>query len=575
MRPIGASQFGMGFAPSLNTDLENIEGEIILEVTNVVSEVSIVGRIRVLLSMLALLRILIDPTVVYADTAWGIFFGYVLYSVAIHFSHLFRQSFWRGKISHWLDVGWYAAMVFLTGGMTSVFVIFFFFAIGISSFRWGFKEGVRVTLASCLLFVIDSMIFDPTATSAQLALLALSMLTLGYMIAYWGGAEVAKKNQLMLLHDISQLSNPRFGVDQTIVSVMEKTRVFFNGSNCILLTRDHDLQSWSLRTAMNGYPGSVIKMDGMHADVAARLMVLAQHHLLVYTQALSPWLSWTGRSQTYDSKQEKWSRHPTKPAAYLAELLEARSFITVPLALMKGEGRLYVVSSTHAFNKMDVVFLNRIQRHAFPMIENIELLDHLASEAAARERRKIARDLHDTAIQSYIGFQYGLGAMRNKAAADNPLIGDLDKLREMVIQAVGDLRTHAGRVKTDSGLSEPTLLAALRRQAGQFKAFYGIDIDVRIDGTLTINDRLAVEIFQVANEAMSNICKHTSARCGVIKLRCTKGWLAMAIENESSTLPVSEFMPRSIVERAAALGGKAYVDQGVRGKTIVHVDIPV
>ncbi|MFD2270613.1 hypothetical protein ACFS07_04395 [Undibacterium arcticum] len=61
------------------------------------------------------------------------------------------------------------------------------------------------------------------AEISRLLLRTTFLLALGYMIAYWGGSEVAqKKRRLALLRDVSQLSNPRFGVDHTIASVLEK-----------------------------------------------------------------------------------------------------------------------------------------------------------------------------------------------------------------------------------------------------------------------------------------------------------------------------------------------------------------
>ncbi|MFC6518982.1 sensor histidine kinase [Undibacterium arcticum] len=219
--------------------------------------------------------------------------------------------------------------------------------------------------------------------------------------------------------------------------------------------------------------------------------------------------------------------------------------------------------------------MSHITAQAFPVIENIELLDRLASGAAVRERRKIARDLHDTTIQPYIGLKHGLSAVRNKAAADNPLIEDLDKLTAMATQVVGELRRYAGTFKNGLGLSEPVFLVALRRQAAHVREFYGIDIAVSMEGELDMCDRLAAEVFQVVSEGMSNIRKHTSARRGFVKLKCANGWLNIQIENECLGAQATEFMPRSIAERAAALGGKAYVEQGSSGGTAVHIEIPV
>ena len=61
--------------------------------------------------------------------------------------------------------------------------------------------------------------------------------------------------------------------------------------------------------------------------------------------------------------------------------------------------------------------------HVTPVLENIRLVDRLASEAAEYERQRIARDIHDGMIQPYIGLQLGLAAIRQKIERGNNDVG--------------------------------------------------------------------------------------------------------------------------------------------------------
>jgi signal transduction histidine kinase len=96
-----------------------------------------------------------------------------------------------------------------------------------------------------------------------------------------------------------------------------------------------------------------------------------------------------------------------------------------------------------------------------------------------------------------------------------------------------------------------------------------------MEGELAMSDRLAAELFQIVNEGMSNIRKHTSARHGLVRIKCANGWVNIRIENECTGAQVGGFMPRSIAERADALGGKVRVEQGGGGTTAVHIEILV
>jgi signal transduction histidine kinase len=96
-----------------------------------------------------------------------------------------------------------------------------------------------------------------------------------------------------------------------------------------------------------------------------------------------------------------------------------------------------------------------------------------------------------------------------------------------------------------------------------------------MEGELKVSDRLIAEVVQVVREGLSNICKHTVAQRGSVKLRCAHGWLKIQIENEGTGTPAADFIPRSITERAAALGGRTQVNSGPDGGTSVYVEIPV
>lgn len=541
------------------------------------TDAQMIGRMRLVLAASVLLAIFIDPSGLSGvqKFAWLIFAGYGLHSVILYIVAQFNNPFSQSTLVHWLDVCWFALFVLFTGGTNSFFFLFFFFAILTSSFRWGFEEGARVTVASAGLFVLCALLAEPEPDIPRLLLRTTFLLALGYMSAHWGESKVNLKRRLELLREVSRLSNPRFGVDHTITNVLKKTQVFFRSSSCILVMRDKEAATYSLRTIKQGNGTQSICAERIDAAAASPLMDLSQDHIVAYSRPRWFGNVTPGAALAYDIAGDRWVKHDWLPAQSLAELLEARSFISVPLDLRREEGRIYVVSQEHGFSKADALFLSQISAQAFPVIENIDLLDRMASEAAAQERGKLALDLHDTAIQPYIGLKLGLSAVRNKASADNPLIEDLDKLMGRAAQVISDLRRYAGTFKSGSGQTEPVFLVVLRQQAAQVREFYGIDIAVSMEGELNVNDRLAAEILQVVREGLSNICKHTIAQRGFVRLQCSNGWLKVQIENEGIGKQAIDFRPGSITERAIALGGKTYVKLGLSGGAAVHIEIPV
>ncbi|MFA9218666.1 MAG: histidine kinase, partial [Sphingomonadaceae bacterium] len=510
------------------------------------------------------------------QVAWLVFCAYVVHSAALLLAARYLDTpFWHGKVVYWLDVCWYGLMVYCSGGSNSFFFPFFFFVILTASFQWGFDEGARVTLGSALILAMATLLSDQGADLVHLLLRTAFVLALGYMIAYWGGLGLAQRRRLALLRNVSRLSNPRFGVTQTIQSVLQQTRQFYQASNCVLLMREQDSDHWLLYSATEQDGEARHTLSRLSAGAAAPLLAFDPSQSVLFARALHARLPRTGSCRANTPGQSHWARLPDAVCEQQADLFDAESFISAPLPLRKGSGRLYVVSASRRFGRADARFLHHLAAQVFPVIENIELLDRLASDAAFRERQKIARDLHDTTIQPYIGLRHGLSAVRQGVRDDDPLAPELDKLLAMATDTIADMRNFAKQVRADAPAQKSELLVALRRQAKQMRDFYNIDIGIVADEGLRISDRLAAEVFQIASEGMSNIRKHTLAKRGQITLACESGWLRIQIDNEGNGQPAAPFRPGSLTERAMALGGSAEVGMTAAGATAVYIAIPV
>lgn len=539
------------------------------------SDGSMVAHIRLLLSVSALLTIFTEPAPEAGRLGWVVFIGYTLHTALLFVLSLLHRPIARSKLIPWLDACWYAMMVTSTGGSESLFFLFFFFAILTASFRWGFEEGARMTVASTLLFFAACGLERTVDVPSTLLLRATFLLALGYMIARWGQSEMALRKRLGLLRDVNQLSNPRFGVDHTVTSVMRKTMEFFGGESCVLVVRNDDQADCIYRSVKRNAPDEIARAQHLDARAVAPLLAFAREQVALYQSPALPGARLRAGWRIHDNASGHWSKGAGHDGDSVVELLGSPAFIAAPVPLRRGEGRIYVASKYSDLSRADALFLAHIAAQAFPVIENIELLDRIASEAASQERKKIAHDLHDAVIQPYIGLKIALHAISRKAAPGNPLSEDLHRISEMAGQVIADLRQYAGRFNSGAAHGESAFLASLHRQAEQVRKFYGIDITISVDDGFSVSDRLAAEVYHVISEGLANIRKHTSARRGAVRVGCAQGWLSIQIENESASSPPADFTPRSIADRAEALGGRAKVLKASGGRTAVHIEIPV
>ena len=473
---------------------------------------------------------------------------------------------------HWLEMPLYLVLVACSGGVHSVFYLFFYFAVLSAAFRWGWHEGVRATLAAVLLFVAAAL---PSVSSAGDALHLLGraglLLALGLMIAYWGESKAELRRRLALQRGVSNISNPRFGAGQTVQGLLDATRDYFGASLCLLVLRDEASGSVSVRTAQaDAAPGAA---GAFEAGAHALLLDMPAHVFAFRSQRSGE--QWRGAA--HDLNDGQWCPLARGSGARLGTdiggLLGAVSFVSAPVRLGSASGRIYVTASTPRLDRADALFLHQVAAQAFSLIENIDVLDHLATDAASAERQKIAMDLHDSAVQPYIGLRFGLSALRCKADPANPLNEDLDRLIAMSTQVIGDLRSFAQGVRYCADESRHPLATALRQQVRLIREFHGVDIEVELEEDVPCSDRLAAEVLQIVREALSNIVRHTVARHALVQVRCDQGLLHIQVDNEG-VARAEDFTPKSITARAAALGGRAYVERAPAG-TAVHVEIPV
>ena len=101
-------------------------------------------------------------------------------------------------------------------------------------------------------------------------------------------------------------------------------------------------------------------------------------------------------------------------------------------------------------------------------------------------------------------------------------------------------------------------------------------MSVDVGHAVALNDRLAAETFQMLVEGLSNVRRHTESRAISVRLGAVEQRLRLEIEDrETAGRPFSEFVPRSIAERAHALGGTASVRPAAEYGSVVTVEIPL
>ena len=541
----------------------------------------LVNFTRFILALSALIIIYIDPSEPdrLVNITYATLVLYTVYSATIYFLSVRQQSSLRSIPLHWIDVSWYLVLISLSSGTNSLFFFFFFFVILAASFRSGYNAGLRVTIVSAILFVtIGYLTTEKPIEPNRFLLRAVYLVSIGYLMAHWGGSEITHKRRLALLKDVSKLSNPRFGVDQTIGSVIRKLRDFYDADSCVLINKGSVTEPHLLRRVDRLHPELATRAEAIGTEGEELLRAWPPERAATYHKRSRKWWFKKISCASYNLASGERATDLNETCAWVADVLDANSFVTIPVYQRETLlGRLYLTSKRRRFSYSDVDFLRQAIEHVMPMIDNVRLVDRFASEASEYERQRISRDIHDSAIQPYIGLRLGLEALRRRLTDDDPISAGIAELADKTSSVIKDLRQYVGGLQ-ERGANDiaNVLVSSVESHARKFGEFYDIRVAVDVAADINMNDRLAAEVFQIVREGLSNIKRHTTSTQAKVSITSANGEIILNIENDNSNgKSPNTFTPRSIADRAVALGGRALVNVSGDGRTIVSVIIPL
>src|SRR5262245_36865039 len=210
--------------------------------------------------------------------------------------------------------------------------------------------------------------------------------------------------------------------------------------------------------------------------------------------------------------------------------------------------------------------------------------------AQDEERRRIARDLHDSTGQNLIAATLLLGRIEDALpAAAKPILGQVE---EALQQSIREVRTVSYLLHPPL-LDEMGLGPALRGYVDGYMERSGLVVALRIAPDI---DRLPPDtemaVFRVVQEALTNVSRHSQSPTARIRLARKNGSdgqsIVLTIEDAGRGMPaigsdralIGKLGSRSagvglasMRERLHQIGGRLEIDSAV-GRTVVRAIIP-
>jgi PAS domain S-box-containing protein len=182
------------------------------------------------------------------------------------------------------------------------------------------------------------------------------------------------------------------------------------------------------------------------------------------------------------------------------------------------------------------------------------------------ERRRIARDLHDS-----VGQRLALVSVRLHEAAD--LLGHLWNDSQMVARDVHSLSHRLHSAKLDA----LGLVAAVAGECREMSA-HGVLVHFTESGVPPVSSEVALCLFRIAQESLSNIVKHSGASTARVRMTGSDDAVVLSVEDGGAGFVADARVEGlglvSIRERVRSVGGVLTVRSAPGQGTAVEARVP-
>jgi signal transduction histidine kinase len=204
-----------------------------------------------------------------------------------------------------------------------------------------------------------------------------------------------------------------------------------------------------------------------------------------------------------------------------------------------------------------------------------------ADRIKERERKRIAREIHDDLGQNLLALRIEADMLSSRTGSRHPhlhsralsTVAQIDATIRSVRQIINDLRPNV----LDLGLT-----AAVEWQISEFRRRAGIACElVQERADIRVDDHCATALFRILQESLSNVVRHAHASYVRVTLRLEAGTLRMTVCDNGIGLPpagrakLGSFGLIGIEERIHILGGTFTLDSEPGNGTTITVAVPV
>jgi signal transduction histidine kinase len=565
---------------------------------------------RVFLAISALVALWMDPGELgYSPWAYWILGLYIVHGVVVMLLLRFRKestSAFRTLV-HAGDIVWPALMVLFATTQGGPFLLFFVFVLAAAAYRWGLWETFGTALATVVLLWVeclaitqgglerlDSVLirrgllplgvrtwqFEPK----HLFMLSAYLLVMGLLLGYLAEQQKRLRAERAIITRVLGRARVEAGLTMTLQEILTELLSMYGARRALIASQETnkyrvfvgDLQ------AVNSGPPQLSWLESSPTD---REMYLYEN------EADASLILRKGKDTQIISLDREGVRlrNPSdKPLAMLTNTYSFDSLMAVSFLFgQEWWGRIFLLDPMLGGDREEELrFLQELVRQVGPAVYNVYLLRRLRQRAGAVERARVARELHDGAVQSLIAMEMQVDVVRRQAETQSsPVAAELARIQGLLREEVLKLRELMQQMKSlevDSSNFTRFLVDTVER----FQRETGIGARfVSEVEQLHMPPRVCRELARIVQEGLVNVRKHSKAKECLIRFSETSTHWILTIEDNGKGFPFEGILkpadsptlgkgPTVIMERVRLIEGELTIESNPSRGARLEIRVP-
>jgi signal transduction histidine kinase len=540
---------------------------------------------RVVLASSSLFAVWLDPTepAKYADVAYTLLVTYLVYAAAIALLVWRREGAAirpQGTVSHVLDLAFFSLFIYFTAGPASPFNAYFVFSLVCASLRWGWTGVLWTATAALGAFVGVGLAFAEQGPFELHGLIirGVYLVVVAVLLGYLGAHEQRTRREISLL---AGWPRPRpDDLDPLLAEMLAHAARILRAPRLLLLWAESE-EPWQHLACWEGG-----RMRRERESPAA--FEPSVDRRLAEAAFLSPDASADQpRVLHLDSAGASWSRF----APIHHDLVRRFSIGAVVSNRLRGEeaeGRLFFLDRSKL--TADELVLGEVVASVFAaQLDHFYLAGRLREAAAANERVRLSRDLHDGVLQSLTGIGLRLAAVLRLLDDDPAAVRDrLVQIQGQIAAVQRDLRFFIEELNQPAALADGR--PPLHHRIEELVARLEQEWELRVELETPLPDSEAPagldrDVYNLVREALVNAARHGEAKSARVRIVSQAETVSIVVVDNGRGFPFSGRFtaaqlashgggPRSLRERVLARGGSLVLETG-SGGTRLEIELPI